>query len=248
MKKCVLVTGSSGNIGCEIIKKFASQNYSVVICYNNNYDEAIKLKKEIIKKYNADVIAIRCNISSESEVENMVEKIISKFGRIDILVNNAAIEVNIDFFDKNYDSFKKVFDVNVIGTFLVTKHVAKNMLKEKKGNIINISSNNAIDKYDPNTLEYDASKAAIINMTHNFAREFAPFINVNSILPGWVETNKIKELDNELDNKFISSESEKILLGRFAKESEIANVVFFLASEEASYINDSIIRVDGGSR
>ena len=120
------------------------------------------------------------------------------------------------------------------------------MQKEKSGKIINISSNNAIDKYDPSTLEYDASKSAIINMTYNFAKEFAPFINVNCVAPGWVKTEKVLKLDNELDGKLISSESDKILLKRFADPTEIANVIAFLAGDEASYINGTVIKVDGG--
>lgn len=248
MKKCVLVTGSSNGIGSEIIRKYANNGYNVVINYNNSFDDALKLKNEVVDKYGVDALLIKCDISDEIQVKSMIDEIINKFKKIDVLVNNAAIEECSDFFEKNYDSFKKVFDVNVIGTFLVTKYVAVSMLQNKSGKIINISSNNATCKYDPYTLEYDASKASIINMTHNFAKEFAPFINVNCILPGWVETKKIRKLDDELDNIFIKSESEKILIGRFAHEKEIANVVFFLSSDDASYINDSIIKVDGGCK
>ena len=247
MKKCVLVTGSSKGIGKEIIKKFASNGYNVIINYNTDFEGAEKLRKYVIEKYNVNVLVLKCDVSKTTEVEEMIKESIDTFGKIDVLINNAAIEYNSDFFDKTEDSFRKVLDVNVIGTFLVTKCVAKEMLKQNSGVIINITSNNAINKFDPSTLEYDASKAAIISLTHNFAKEFAPYLRVNAVAPGWVETDKIKKLDEELGNQFIKSESKNILLNRFAREEEIANLVYFLSSDEASYINGEVIKIDGGS-
>ena len=117
-----------------------------------------------------------------------------------------------------------------------------NMLHAKKGKIINISSTNAIDTFYPESCDYDASKAGVISLTHNLAREFAPFINVNCVCPGWVNTSMNKDLSLEQINK----EKKKILLGRMAEADEIAKVVVFLASSKANYINDSVIRVDGG--
>ena len=118
------------------------------------------------------------------------------------------------------------------------------MLKEKSGCIINISSTNGIDTMYPYSLDYDASKAGVISLTKNLAKEYAPFIHVNSIAPGWVNT----EMNKELDADYIKEEEENILLHRFGEPEEIANVVAFLASEDASYINGSVIRVDGGSK
>ena len=139
---------------------------------------------------------------------------------------------------KTYDDFKKVVDVNLNGTFIVTKYISKLM---KKGNIINISSTNGIDTYYPESIDYDASKAGVISLTHNFAKIFAPKIRVNAICPGWVETDQNKELSI----KQIKNIKKSILLKRFAKPEEIANVVFFVAND--SYINNTVIRVDGGS-
>ena len=116
------------------------------------------------------------------------------------------------------------------------------MLEKKQGKIINIASSNALDTYYPESCDYDASKAGVISLTHNFALEFAPFIQVNCVCPGWTKTDMNKDLS--IDQ--ITEEKKKILLGRFANPEEIAKVVAFLASNKASYVNDSIIRVDGG--
>ena len=146
------------------------------------------------------------------------------------------------FFDKSAKSFRKILDVNLIGTYLCSKYVGKIMLESKIGKIINISSTNALDSYYPESCDYDASKAGVISLTHNMAREFAPYINVNCVCPGWVRTDMNKDLSIEQ----IKDIEKKILLQRFADSSEIAKVVVFLASNKASYINDSIIKVDGG--
>lgn len=246
MNKVVLITGASGDLGSSLSIEFAKCGYNVVLHYNNNLEAVSKVNEEILSKVNTETMMVKADISNTLEVEEMVNKVIEKFGRIDVLINNAAVEICSGFFDKTKESFREVFDVNVIGTFLVSKYVSKHMLENKSGKIINISSNNGIDKYDPSTLEYDASKAAIISLTKNMAKEFAPVINVNAVAPGWINTKKMKKLDEELDNKFIASESEKILLNRFAEVNEIANLVLFLASDNANYINGEVIKIDGG--
>lgn len=240
--KTVLITGASRGLGAAIVKKFAKLKYNVVINYNNSYDEALKLKKLIENEYNCSSIIIKADVSNELEVKNMVEEIILKYGKIDCLVNNAGIAIDTLFEDKTVENFRKIIDVNLIGAFLVSKYVSKYMLEEKKGNIINISSTNGIDTYYPYSLDYDASKAGLISLTHNLAMQLAPYINVNCVAPGWINTDMNKELDEE----YIKEENSKIFLGRFAEPEEIANVVAFLASDEASYVNGSIIRVDGG--
>lgn len=116
------------------------------------------------------------------------------------------------------------------------------MLKQKSGNIINVSSTNGINAFFPTSIDYDASKAGLINLTHNLAIQFAPYINVNCVAPGWVNTEMNKELPKEL----IEEETEKIYKKRFAEPSEIGKVICFLASEDASFINDEVIKIDGG--
>lgn len=240
--KTVLVTGSSKGIGEQIAYKFASNNYNIVINYNTDEINALRIKNDIEKKYNVKTIAIKCDVSKEEQVKQMVEQSINEFGRIDCLVNNAGIAIDTLFEDKTAENFRKILDVNLVGSFLVSKYVGEYMLKEKSGKIINISSTNGIDTFYPMSIDYDASKAGMISLTHNLALQYAPYINVNAVASGWVETDMTKDLDEE----FIEEENKKIFLKRFAKPEEIANVVFFLASDEASYINGEIIRVDGG--
>ncbi len=241
-KEVVLVTGSSRGLGKSIIEKFASKGYNVVINYNQSKDKALELEKQVKSNYEVDALVIKANISNEDEVKLMVDKIIKRFGHIDCLVNNAGIAIDTLVEDKTYDNFIKTLSVNLVGAFLVSREVAKYMMMQKKGCIINISSTNGIDTNYPYSLDYDASKAGLISLSNNLALEYAPFIRVNTIAPGWINTDMNKELDED----YIKEECSHILLNRFAEPLEIANVAVFLASKEASYINKSVIRVDGG--
>lgn len=238
----VLVTGSNRGIGASCIEEFAKSGINVVINYCHHEEEAKEFEKYIKEKYNVETLCIKCDVSKEEEVEKMINTIVDTFGTIDILVNNAGISRDSLILDKNIKEFKRILDVNLIGTYLCSKYAGKIMLDNKKGKIINISSTNAIDTYYPESCDYDASKAGVISLTHNFARSFAPFINVNCICPGWTNT----DMNNDLSIEQLEKERKKILLGRFATPEEIAKTVLFLASNKASYINDTIIRVDGG--
>ena len=242
MNKTVIVTGSSKGIGAATIKEFAKNGYNVVINYVNNEVAANFLKEEVEREYNIKALVIKCDVSNEADVKNMVEEVINTFGKIDVLVNNAGIAIDTIFDDKTKDNFMKTLEVNLIGTFLVSKEVGKYMMNNKSGSIINVSSTNGIDTIYPESLDYDASKAGVISLTKNLAIEYHPYVRVNTVAPGWVLTDMNKELDSE----FIKEEESKILLNRFADPSEIAKVIYFLSTEEASYINGSVIRVDGG--
>lgn len=242
MSKVALVTGSNRGLGKAIVIGFAEKGVNVVINYCHHDDEALELQEYIRNNYNVEVMCIKCDISVEEEVEDMVNQVIDTFGGIDILVNNASVSRDRLLLDKSVREFRRILDVNLIGTYLCSKYVGKAMLSAKKGKIINISSTNALDTYYPESCDYDASKAGVVSLTHNLAIEFAPFIQVNCVCPGWINTDMNKELSIEQ----INEENKKILLGRFAEPNEIANVVLFLASPLASYMNDSIIRVDGG--
>jgi len=240
--KTVLVTGSSNGIGKETIIKFAENNYNVVITYNNDNTSAKEHEKYIKEKYNVGTLVLKCDISNEIEIKEMVEKVINKFGVIDVLVNNAGIAIDTTFEDKTKDNFIKTLEVNLVGTFLVSKYVSKYMLNEKNGNIINVSSTNGIDSYYVESLDYDASKSGVISLTHNLANYLAPYVRVNCVCPGWINT----KMNDCLSEEFKKKEIEKILLSRFADPKEVANLIYFLATDEASYINDTIIKIDGG--
>ena len=172
----------------------------------------------------------------------MIDEIYREFGHLDVLVNNASIDLDQDFELKTKDEFMKTLEVNLVGTYLVSKKIGLKMKEAKKGNIINISSTNGIDTPYPESIDYDAYKAGVISLTHNLANYFGPYIRVNAICPGWINTDMSKKLSKEFEEK----ELDKILLGRFAEPEEIANLAYFLGTDKASYINDSIIRIDGG--
>lgn len=240
--KVVLITGASRGIGASVARVFAKNNYNVVINYNNSEEEALALAQNLENEFNIKTLLIKADVSNETEVKNMVEKTIKTYGQIDVLVNNAGIAIDTTLENKTVDNFKQILDVNLLGTFLVSKYVGEYMLKKEDGSIINVSSTNGIDTIYKESMDYDASKAGVISLTKNFALAYAPNIRVNAVAPGWVKTDMNKELDKE----FIKKEKDKILLNRFAEPKEIAGVVAFLISDEAKYINDSIIRVDGG--
>lgn len=240
--KVVLITGASRGIGAATAREFAKNNYNVVINYNSSENEARKLKQDLENNYNIKALLIKCDVSNEVEVKNMVEYVVSEFGTIDVLVNNAGIAIDTLFEDKTVENFRKTLDVNLIGTFLVSKYVGNVMMEKKCGSIVNVSSTNGIDTYYPMSLDYDASKAGVISLTHNLSLQYSPFIRVNAVAPGWVNTDMNKELDQE----FIDVENRKIMLNRFADPKEIAKVIYFLGSDNSSYINNEVIRVDGG--
>ena len=238
--KVVLITGGSRGIGSSTAEIFAKNGYNVVINYNKSLDEAIKLKEKLENFYHVMVETIKCDLEIEDEIKNMFDVVISKFNRIDVLVNNAGIAIDTDFQDKTKDNFIKTLNINLIGPFLLSRLVGNFMKEQGFGSIVNISSTNGIDTYYPESVDYDCSKAALISLTHNLAQHYAP-IRVNCVCPGWIDTDMNKELSNEFKNKEIN----KILLKRFGKPEEIAETIFFVAN--ASYINNEIIRVDGGT-
>lgn len=239
MSKVALITGASRGLGREIVREFAKNGVDVIINYHTETKKAEELALEVTNKYHVKAIAIKCDISREQEVKTMFNQIEKEFGKIDYVINNAAIANDGIFLDKTSEDFMKVYQTNLVGAFLCSKYAAKIM--PPSGAIINISSTNGIDTNYTYSADYDCSKAALISLTNNLAIELAP-IRVNAIAPGWINT----DMNSELDSEYIKEERKKILLKRFAEVSEIAKVVTFLCSSDASYINKSVIRVDGG--
>lgn len=242
MSKVVLVTGSARGLGRAIASEFAKKNYDVVINYVNSDKEASDLKKELEDKYQVKVLSVKADVSCEEQVENMVKEVINVFGRIDVLVNNAGIVMDKEFSNRTVEDWNRTLSTNLVGPFIVSRIVGKEMLKNCEGSIINISSTNGINNFFPTSIDYDASKAGVINLTHNLAQQFAPYIRVNCVAPGWINT----EMNQDLPEDLIREETEKIYLRRFADPEDIAKVVVFLASDDANYINSEVIKVDGG--
>lgn len=242
MNKIVFITGASRGIGKTTALEFAKNGYDVAITYFENEHLAQEVKLDI-EKLGRKCVAFQCNIANEQQVKDVVYQIIKQFGKIDVLVNNASIASDALFGEKSVEDFKRVLDVNLVGTFIVSKNVGEFMLEKKGGKIVNIASTNGINTYYPMCLDYDASKAGIISLTHNLAMQFAPYINVNAIAPGFIATeSEVKDMCEE----FIKSEEEKIFLKRAGTEQDVANFVLFLASDKANFINNEVIRIDGG--
>ncbi len=235
--KTILVTGGSRGIGRAIVEKFAKNGYNVILNYNKSEFAAI----DIAKQYE-NVEIFKANISKPKDVESMINFSIEKFGHIDILINNAGISSNCLLQDLALDEWNKLFEVNVTGTFIVTKEVLPYMISKKNGKIINISSVWGIVGASTE-VAYSASKAAIIGFTKALAKEVGPSnINVNAIAPGIVMTDMVSNLTVD---EFEQIRSE-IPLGKIGSTQDIANTAFYLASEESNYITGQIISPNGG--
>lgn len=232
-KKVVLVTGSSNGIGKSTVIEFAKAGYDVVINYNTDKESALELQKNI-HNYGGKSLVIKCDVSNESEVKNMINTVINEFGKIDVLVNNAGIAIDNDIYDKSKEEFMHVLEVNLIGTFLVTKEATKHM---DKGFIINISSTDGIDTYNELSMDYCASKAGIISLTKTLALRF-PNINIYSIAPNWVKTKPVLEMDPT----FLQNELKRIGQKELIEPEEVAKKILELVNNLLP--SGSIIRID----
>lgn len=243
MKKVVLITGSSSGIGASVAE-LLSKDYEVILHYNKGKDRVNNLKEKITKETNSIPLVVQCDLSKEEEIDKMLEEIYQKYPKIDILINNAGIAIDTTFEDKTKENYKKILDINLIAPFLLSQKIAPKMKENKYGVIINISSTNALDTPYIESIYYDSSKAGLISVSNNLANYLSPYVRVNTVCPGWIDT----EMNQNLDNDFKEKEEEKILLKRFGKPEEVAELISFLISDKASYINNSIIRIDGGKK
>lgn len=239
--KTAIITGGTKGLGKAIAEVFGKHNYNLVLTYLQDDEIALQTKKEL-EHFNVEIMLIKSDVSNEQKVIELLDNVSSNYKSIDVLINNAGIAIDTTLEDKTVDNFKRILDTNLIGPFLTSKYIGEFMFKQGYGKIVNISSTNGIDTYYKESLDYDASKAGLNSLTLNFANIYAPLVNVNAVACGWINTDMNKNMDQEIKTK----EENKILLNRFADPSEIANVVYFLTTDEASYINGSIIRVDGG--
>lgn len=241
-RKVVIVTGGSRGIGRATVIEFAKNGYDVIINYKNSKDKAEELQKYIEETYGVSSIILQADVSNEADVKRLLKESLDVFSRVDVLVNNAGVAHDNFLEFKTTEEFLDTINTNLIGTFLTCKYIGGYMFEHKSGTIINVSSTNGIDTLYPESMDYDASKSGVISLTKNFAKLYSPYIRVNSVASGWVNTDMSKNLDSD----FVDDELKKIMLRRFAEPSEIANVIRFLASDDASYVNSTVVRVDGG--
>jgi len=238
VNKTVLVTGSSNGIGKETIIEFAKLGYNVIINYNNDKDSATKLQ-ESINKYNVKSLVIKCDISNESEVQKMINTIINEFGKIDILINNAALwRDRATFVDSPVELWQKYIDINIMGVVYCTKAVLPKMIENKYGKIINIASVAGVYGNAKMT-HYSTTKGALIAMTKALAKEVVnDGVIVNAVSPG-----SVSPADNPDMNFY--RETPLSHIGRTGTDMENANLICFLASDDASYIIGQNIQIDG---
>lgn len=241
-RKVAVITGSRRGLGASIAYSLARRGYNVVVNDREGEEEVLDVVNNIKNNYEADALGVMADVSQEQEVKRFLNVVKEKYGRIDVLVNNAALVEDIELENKSTDSFNEILTNNVTSTYLMSKYFGEWMFKNKKGKVINISSTSGIKVFSPYSIDYDASKSAINALTHDFAVEYAPFVLVNAVAPGWINT----EMNADLPISVIKEECEKIYLKRFAEPQEVANLVCFLASDECSYINGEVINIDGG--
>ena len=221
----VLVTGGASVVVLAISLYYLKMGHSVVVNYNNSSDLALKLKSE----YGDRVSIVKADVSNEDDVKRMFDAL----GKLDVVVNNAGIAKDSDPMEKSAEEFLEVIKVNLLGTFLVSKYAVNHV---DKGCIVNISSTNALDTYYPESIDYDASKAGVISLTHNFSLYLKDRdIRVNVVCPDWIDTDMNLEMDEEY----------KKSLGVFLKPEEVAKVVYDVSIDES--VNDAVIRVGDNS-
>ena len=241
MNKVALITGGTRGIGKEIAYTLAEENYDIIINYRTENEELMKLKKEIEQKRDRCLL-LKGDVSNFEDCKKLVEEAINRMNHIDVLVNNAGITKDMLLMRMKPEDFNEVINVNLIGTFNMTKNVINYMMKERKGRIINVSSVVGISGNAGQT-NYAASKAGIIGFTKSLAKEVASRnILVNAIAPGFIQTDMTNILKENVKDEI----AKTIPLKRMGTAEDVANVATFLSSEDSSYITGQVIQVDGG--
>lgn len=239
--KVALVTGGTTGIGKAIAQELAKSGFNIAINYRTETEEMQELKKEI-EANNVKCLFVKADISKFEETEKMAKEIIENFEKIDVLVNNAGVTKDGLIMRMKEDAFKQVIDINLVGTFNVTRNIVPYMVKQRSGRIINIASVVGIVG-NAGQSNYSASKAGIIGFTKSLAKELSSRnILVNAVAPGFIETKMTDILNKTVKESILS----QIPLGRMGTPSEVANVVKFLSEEDSSYITGQVINIDGG--
>ena len=239
--KVALVTGAGRGIGRAIAIALAKEGAEVIVNYNGS-EERAKEVKQTIEENGGKASIYKCNVSDFEACETMIREIVKEHGHLDILVNNAGITKDGLIMKMKEEDFDRVLNVNLKGTFNTIRHSARQMLKQRSGKIINISSVSGI-LGNIGQANYAASKAGVIGLTKTMARELGSRgITVNAIAPGFVDTEMTEVLSEEIRE----NACKQIILGHFGKPEDIANTAVFLASDKADYITGQVISVDGG--
>lgn len=239
----VVITGSSRGIGKNILKIFSENNYNIWACSKNKNDNVINENKIIEKKFNIKINNIFFDFANNNEVIESAKFIINNSENINVLVNNAGI-INTSFFQMTkIENIRKIFEVNFFSQLVFSQIIIKKMIKNKNGSIVNISSTSALDN-EEGRLAYASSKSALLSASNVLSRELANFnIRVNTIAPGLTNTDM---MTNNHNQNIIDYVCKKTSLKKIAEPEEIANTVYFLASEKSSHITGQTLRVDGG--
>ncbi len=240
--KTALITGAARGIGKEIALKLAESGCNIAICDLNK--DIIESTIDEIKDSGVEAEGIVCDVTSKDSVKKMIDKFLEKFTNIDILVNNAGITQDTLLMRMSEKQWKSVLDVNLTGTFNVTKSLIRSMIKNRYGKIINISSVVGL-MGNPGQTNYSASKAGIIGFTKSVAKEYGKRnIYANAVAPGFIETEMTDSLSEKAETDLMNNVSIK----RKGTPEDVANLVLFLASDLSDYITGQVISVDGGMR
>src|SRR5690625_2722380 len=239
--KNVLVTGASRGIGRAIAVELASKGANVAVNYAGSEDKAIEVVNKL-KEIGVKSFKIQADVSDESSVQTMVKDVIDTFGSLDVLVNNAGITKDNLLMRMKEEDFDQVIHTNLKGVFLCTKSVTRQMMRQRSGKIINIASIVGVTG-NPGQANYVAAKAGVIGLTKSTAQELASRnILVNAVAPGFISTDMTDELTDEQRESMLAM----IPLAKLGSAEDVANVVRFLASEDANYITGQTIHIDGG--
>ncbi len=239
--KTAVITGASRGIGRETARLFAERGYNTVICYNESKDQAESLCFEL-KREGCSAVTYKVDVSVSSQVKEMFSHIYEKFGNIDVLVNNAGVSSFGLITDIADEEFERVNGINYGGTFYCAREAARYMLKNHKGSIVNVSSMWGINGSSCESV-YSASKAAVIGLTKALSKELGPSgIRVNCVTPGVINT----DMNAHFDADTIAELADNASLCRIGEDREVAEAIFFLASEKASFITGQVLSVDGG--